>query len=281
ALHVVSFQCTQNSKALGIQERWNQAMSHSDGELIKLLLLDEIGLAEHSKHSPLKVLHHLLENPKISFVGLSNWPLDAAKMNRVIVHQIPNNLDDDLKAIGESICNTNHTDLHQRDVDILVDVFKELNTQISRQNWSNKDIWLGRRDFNALIRHYMYNQVLSKSLQGVMRNLGGCKEPRFQESLTKALKKGLRKSTTEISALMNHWGPLKCVEMNLQDKNCRHCMLVCENPYSWQLLLDYKLLACEDVVFLFESKFAADTAIMTNYDHLHKVINCMQVGKKI
>ncbi|ETO11932.1 hypothetical protein RFI_25443 [Reticulomyxa filosa] len=58
-------------------------------------------------------------------------------------------------------------------------------------------------------------------------------------------------------------------------------MLVCENPYSWQLLLDYKLLACEDVVFLFESKFAADTAIMTNYDHLHKVINCMQVGKKI
>ncbi|ETO02465.1 hypothetical protein RFI_34967 [Reticulomyxa filosa] len=58
-------------------------------------------------------------------------------------------------------------------------------------------------------------------------------------------------------------------------------MLVCEKPYSWQLLLDHNLLSCEDAVFLFDSKFASDTATMTSYDHLHKVINCMQVGKKV
>ena len=51
-----------------------------------MLLLDEVGLAEHSPHRPLKVLHQLLEDPQISFVGLSNWPLDAAKMNRANMH---------------------------------------------------------------------------------------------------------------------------------------------------------------------------------------------------
>ncbi|ETO01640.1 hypothetical protein RFI_35801 [Reticulomyxa filosa] len=282
ALHVVSFQCTQNSKALGIKERWDQAMRHSEGDLVKpMLLLDEIGLAEHSEHSPLKVLHHLLENPKISFVGLSNWPLDAAKMNRVIVHQIPNNLDD-LEAIGKSIHKTEHTNLRQCDVDMLIDLFIRLNSQLSQQKWPLiKENWLGRRDFYALIRHYRRNQVPSESFQGVMRNLGGCRDPQFQKYLAEILENVSRKSATEISTLMSDWEPLKCVNMNLQDENCRHCMLVCENPYSWQLLLDHNRLSCKDTVFLFDSKFAADTATMTSYDHLHKVINCMEAGKKV
>ncbi|ETO05202.1 hypothetical protein RFI_32192, partial [Reticulomyxa filosa] len=140
----------------------------------------------------------------------------------------------------------------------------------------------GRRDFYALIRHYMHNEIPpSKSFQGVMRNLGGCSDPQFQKCLAEVLEKVFRKSAKEISTLMSDWGSLKCVEMNLQDEDCRHCMLVCEKPYSWQLLLDHNLLSCEDAVFLFDSKFASDTATMTSYDHLHKVINCMQIGNKV
>jgi hypothetical protein len=43
-------------------------------------------LAEVSKHNPLKVLHSLLEleNRKIGFIGISNWRLDASKMNRAL-----------------------------------------------------------------------------------------------------------------------------------------------------------------------------------------------------
>jgi E3 ubiquitin-protein ligase RNF213 len=58
--------------------------------VIPVVLLDEIGLAEISKYNPLKVLHGLIEPayPKesldIAVVGLSNWSLDSAKMNRVI-----------------------------------------------------------------------------------------------------------------------------------------------------------------------------------------------------
>ena len=51
-----------------------------------MFVFDEIGLAEISKNNPLKVLHSLLEieERKIGFIGISNWRLDASKMNRAL-----------------------------------------------------------------------------------------------------------------------------------------------------------------------------------------------------
>ena len=49
-----------------------------------VVILDEIGLAEKAENNPLKVLHRMLEPPKVAFIGLSNWSLDAAKMNRAV-----------------------------------------------------------------------------------------------------------------------------------------------------------------------------------------------------
>ena len=54
-----------------------------------------MGLAEHSPNNPLKVIHAELEydqnegDKKIAFVGISNWTLDASKMNRGISISIP------------------------------------------------------------------------------------------------------------------------------------------------------------------------------------------------
>ena len=64
-----------------------------------MVVLDEIGLAEDSPLMPLKTLHPLLEdgtatteesgttsdNRRVGFIGLSNWALDPAKMNRGIM----------------------------------------------------------------------------------------------------------------------------------------------------------------------------------------------------
>ena len=54
--------------------------------ILPVVVFDEIGLAELSKHNPLKVLHSLLEleNREVGFVGISNWRLDASKMNRAL-----------------------------------------------------------------------------------------------------------------------------------------------------------------------------------------------------
>ncbi|ETN99004.1 hypothetical protein RFI_38483, partial [Reticulomyxa filosa] len=133
-LQIVSFQCTQDSKSFGIIGRWNQAMESSKDETIwSVLLLDEIGLAERSKYSPLKVLHHLLEHPKIAFVGVSNWPLDAAKMNRVIMHKIPSVAPTDFENIAKKMyknkqqgSNSIKTRISKNDIELLMNVFQEL-----------------------------------------------------------------------------------------------------------------------------------------------------------
>ena len=76
---------------------------------ISMILFDELGLAERSKYNPLKVLHSFLEfdgNKKgISFVGISNWTLDAAKINRALCLSVPDldDNEDDLKSTCKSI----------------------------------------------------------------------------------------------------------------------------------------------------------------------------------
>ena len=49
-----------------------------------VVVIEEIGLAELSPHNPLKVLHKELDDTSTPFIGLSNWTLDASKMNRLL-----------------------------------------------------------------------------------------------------------------------------------------------------------------------------------------------------
>ena len=76
---------------------------------MSLIFFDKLGLAEQSKENPLKVIHSYLEyddkidiNHKIAFIGISNWTLDAAKMNRAIFLYVPE-LDSDLDNINDSM----------------------------------------------------------------------------------------------------------------------------------------------------------------------------------
>ena len=69
---------------------------------ISMLLFDELGLAERSKYNPLKVLHKKLDDYfsehkksedsnlyKVAFIGITNWNLDAAKLNRALSLSVP------------------------------------------------------------------------------------------------------------------------------------------------------------------------------------------------
>ena len=60
---------------------------------ISTACFDELGLAERSKNKPLKALHPKLDfagkNQNESFVGISNYSLDAAKINRALVSTVP------------------------------------------------------------------------------------------------------------------------------------------------------------------------------------------------
>ena len=75
---------------------------------ISMILFDELGLAERAISNPLKVLHSKLEcrnnKNEVSFIGISNWSLDAAKINRALSLSVPD-LEDSKDDIKEtSIC---------------------------------------------------------------------------------------------------------------------------------------------------------------------------------
>ena len=79
---------------------------------ISMILFDEMGLAEKAKTNPLKALHSRLEyggnKNEVSFVGISNWSLDAAKVNRCLLLTVPDLEDnmDDLKETSISIAKS-------------------------------------------------------------------------------------------------------------------------------------------------------------------------------
>ena len=87
-----SYQCSPLSKSKEIKKVFDRAQlfqdQKNDDNAVSVVVLDEIGLAEDSEYMPLKVLHSLLEpsdhKKSVAFIGISNWALDPAKMNRGI-----------------------------------------------------------------------------------------------------------------------------------------------------------------------------------------------------
>ena len=98
-----SYQCSPLSTAEGIITTFRQCSRFQEGKdltrFASVVVLDEVGLAEDSPRMPLKALHPLLEDgtdgsedltmegteskaKRVAFIGISNWALDPAKMNR-------------------------------------------------------------------------------------------------------------------------------------------------------------------------------------------------------
>src|SRR5690606_534921 len=129
---------------------------------------------------PLKILHQLLEKPEISFVGLSNWSLDAAKMNRCITHNCPILSKDDLEMTSREIAKQRIHEQH---------ILQKMNTQLNNlsyiyhefKNYANKSIredFFGARDYYSLVRQFIKfnnNKKFKKSqiLECFFRNFGG------------------------------------------------------------------------------------------------------------
>ena len=98
------------------ENRLNSFKKRKDSMPISMLLFDELGLAERSKYNPLKVLHGKLDDyfndhkninsnadddQIVVFVGITNWNLDAAKLNRALSLSVPD-LDEDLDDAQET-----------------------------------------------------------------------------------------------------------------------------------------------------------------------------------
>jgi hypothetical protein len=108
AMYSMYYGGSETSTAEGIKKvftRGEKYRQDAKGDDTPTVIFDEIGLAELSKHNPLKILHPYLEKPesKISFLGMSNWTLDLSKMNRLIYISRPELTIEDLNSIFDKV----------------------------------------------------------------------------------------------------------------------------------------------------------------------------------
>ena len=145
---------------------------------IYLIFFDEIGLCEISDKKPLKILNFKFEyeskQDNLSFIGISNWILDASKMNRgftLCVPELHENLDDMEETCKKIVLSINPI-LWSKPYD---KIFKALyNSYMNYKkkledeykiNESDEPLCHGSRDFYYLIKNVAYNlsDFLSKN----------------------------------------------------------------------------------------------------------------------
>ena len=240
------YQGSLSSTSEGIQNIFIKARKtilndKNSKEILPVFYFDEMGLAELSKNNPLKVIHSELEydenKGKISFVGISNWSLDASKMNRGIFISIPEPDKDDLiltaLKIGESYN------------DILVNKYKEYYENLAKtyfdykKSFDSNDIknnnFHGLRDFYHIIKLFSRkiiehnftfdNEVIKIILNSIIvRNFGGTIN---SIDKFKQIYNNYDKNFQSI-----HFSTLKCIYDNLEDYESTYLLIISKSSMS-------------------------------------------------
>ena len=219
-VQVFQYQCSQYTDSDSIVAVFKEAKNTQDNvrkknsKFVSVVVLEEVGLAEAAPGLPLKTLHPFLEDgtsglkqvektveqsKRVAFIGISNWALDPAKMNRgLMVARVPPS-DDELlltangiaECVGESfICQG----LKEHFFPPLACMYRRLNTELIRNYSSelkplNKQQsvadtlqreFFGLRDFYSLIKMICSMCIESGSLptwnqleHAVLRNFSG------------------------------------------------------------------------------------------------------------
>ena len=196
-LYMQCYQCSQYTTSAEIVQVFSKSQAiqqESAADSVACVVLDEVGLAEDSPNLPLKILHSLLEDSEISkvskkkikvaFIGLSNWALDPAEMNRGIMVQLEDPTPEELVKTAHAIIDLPSDSENEIHSTKLTPYLKSLAdgylTMCSKQNVFGKDDYFGLRDFYCLIkmlyslcRHYQTTLNKRILIHAVKRNFGG------------------------------------------------------------------------------------------------------------
>ena len=241
------YQGSETSTAEGIEQVFAKALNAKkkdpNNKNINLVFFDEMGLAERSSNNPLKVIHFLLEKDEkdsVPFLGISNWKLDAAKINRALNLSITDYDIEDLEETAISIAQALDLDLSNKYKHFFETLAKTYYGYLLFNKESikeNKDFH-GNRDFYNLIKTAMRELISKKEelnknenktltevgLLSLCRNFGG-----LENSTTKIIEifKDLYKDkfdeTVEIS---KGFSVLDAIKKNVNDPNSRYLMLI-------------------------------------------------------
>ncbi|XP_054454921.1 E3 ubiquitin-protein ligase rnf213-beta [Anoplopoma fimbria] len=295
-VHMVSFQCSPHSSPEGIIGTFrNCARFQKDknmDEYVSVVVLDEIGLAEDSPQMPLKTLHPLLEDGcidndrpdphmKVGFVGISNWALDPAKMNRGIFVSRWDPSEDELVETAKGICSSSNPILLQ-----IKHLFPPLaKAFLSICNNTTKNQFFGLRDYYSLVK-MLFAVVKSTQqepdggqlVEAILRNFSGQPEGFdpvifFQEVL---------QNITEIPRPST----LQMVKKNLAldtSQESRYLLLLTTNNAALHIL-QQQIFAKGDYAppeIVFGSGFPKDQEYAQICRNVNRVKMCMETGRTV
>ncbi|XP_062362182.1 E3 ubiquitin-protein ligase RNF213 [Cinclus cinclus] len=293
-IHLVSFQCSPLSTPEGIIGTFKHCARFQEGknleEYVSVVVLDEIGLAEDSPKMPLKTLHPLLEDgciddvplphKKVGFIGISNWALDPAKMNRGIFVSRGDPSREELIESAKGICCSAQGALQKVEQYFhhFADAYENICKAQDRE-------FFGLRDYYSLIKMFF---ALAKSSKNeptpqdiatvVLRNFGGKDDVNALEIFTsKLLERG------EIRA--HDISRIELIEKNIysgaEDGDCRYLLVLTENYAALQILQQAFFTARQQPEIIFGSSFPKDQEYTQICRNINRVKVCMETGQMV
>ena len=286
-LFMYNYQGSETSTSQGIIDTFEKARAYARNQLkrineqeihekkekfIAMIFFDEMGLAERSANNPLKAIHSQLEYDdnefKIAFVGISNWKIDASKMNRCLTLSKPDPDKEDLlltadiisKALDDTISNN-----YKLFIEALVNAYYEYKQSVNQDKLLSN--FHGNRDFYNLIKCAMRelkkikndineinkDKILTKiGLMSLTRNFGG-----LSDSLTIIKSKFQKIFTGYTEDESNKYNIIDCIKDNLNDYNSRFLMLVA-NSSIIKYLENILKTERKDYIFFTGSQFKMD-----------------------
>ncbi|KAJ5069103.1 hypothetical protein M0811_11859 [Anaeramoeba ignava] len=318
-IRVFPLQCSPQTTSRSIQKIFNQAKHYqkqqnerentSFAKNLSVVLLDEVSLAEFNPDFPLKVLHEELEfsdkestkeSEKIAVISISNWKLDASKINRGVFLQRNDPDLEGLKETGRIIFSSIMRETFRNDKidkkipENLATISQEI---FKRQNESNiiRNNFFGLRDFYYLVKmvafeltdkkkskQHLKQQVIEDVVfHCFLRNFGGV--PEFFETTIKGLLEdyGYYNEETQSQSKKERSGiDLVLSNLNLNQSEdrikSRHVMILCENLSILPMIME-KLQSKNSqrkIKLLYGSNFPEDKKIQTYHD-LKMIANFM------
>eukprot|EP00750_Incisomonas_marina_P010789 INCI16307.8.p1 GENE.INCI16307.8~~INCI16307.8.p1 ORF type:complete len:4556 (+),score=887.02 INCI16307.8:48-13670(+) len=282
SVEVFSYQCSPLSTSGGIEQVFEAANRYKAEaqDTVVVVLLDEVGLAEQSPHLPLKVLHKLLDEADggQAVVGISNWALDPAKMNRAVHLYRPAPTPADLAVTARGIVQGASLKGY---LDSLANAYHQV-----YKGQTQADFW-GLREFYSLVKKINRDiQALRHAgqagdlqpqqfLHSIQRNFGG--RPREMELILETFfqKVGMLQQLPRLDRMP----VLDLIVENLKSQESRHLMILTKNNVALSLLYDYHLLGHEDSEVIFGSDFPLDQSDLQICLNIQRIKNCMAQGR--
>ena len=308
-IHIMSYQCSQLSTAEGIIGVFNNCKKMQkktqSSKFVCCVVLDEVGLAEDSPLLPLKVLHPLLEDSsygseekrdedteEVAFIGISNWSLDPAKMNRGIMVSRGDPDKEELLSSAREICRSNTVDSSiVESIEICIPDLSKAYLKLIRKTHTSREYY-GLRDFYSLIKMLVflcnkYETTLTLPIlkHCVYRNFGGASNNQALQLFIQTVKLPMECAVGPDSS------PLGLIRANLASFSTsfygetRYLLLLTENYSALNILLKSSNLwpenKLDDIRVIFGSNFPRDQEYSTVCRNINKIKVCMESGKTV